>query len=50
VASEQSGRNLDPGSRVILAELRDLRREMRADRQEAREERRVVRTERKRGA
>jgi Skp family chaperone for outer membrane proteins len=48
VASEQSGRSLDPGSRVILAELRDLRREMRADRQEAKEERRQSDAERRR--
>ena len=32
VAHEQDGRNVDPGTRVILEELRDLRLAMRADR------------------
>jgi hypothetical protein len=32
VAHEQDGRNVGPGTRVILEELRDLRLEMRADR------------------
>ena len=32
VAHEQDGRDVGPGTRVILEELRDLRREMRADR------------------
>jgi hypothetical protein len=36
----QGERNLDPRTRVILEELRDLRLEMRADRQRADEERR----------
>ncbi len=35
-----SERSLDPGIRVMLAELRDIRLEMRADRQRADEERR----------
>ena len=35
-----SERNLDPGIRLVLEELRDLRLEMRADRQRADEERR----------
>ena len=34
------GRNLDPGTRLILGELRDLRLEMRADRRQTTEERR----------
>ena len=36
----QGERNLDPGIRLILEELRDLRLEMRADRRRADEERR----------
>jgi hypothetical protein len=40
VANAHDGRGFDPGTRAILAELRDLRREMRADRGEAKEERR----------
>jgi len=36
----QDERNLDPGSRVILGELRDLRAEMRTDRQRSDAERR----------
>jgi hypothetical protein len=35
-----SERNLDPGTRIALEELRDLRLEMRADRQRADEDRR----------
>ncbi|MGH7333737.1 MAG: hypothetical protein ACREKS_13540 [Candidatus Rokuibacteriota bacterium] len=38
--ADQRPRNLDPGTRLILAELRDLRLEMRADRRRADEERR----------
>jgi hypothetical protein len=34
------GQNLDPGTRLILGELRDLRLEMRADRRQTTEERR----------
>ena len=36
----QGGRNLDPGIKLVLEELRDLRLEMRADRRRADEERR----------
>ena len=36
----QGGRNLDPGTKLVLEELRDLRVEMRADRRRADEERR----------
>src|SRR5213594_3848407 len=36
----QGGRNLDPGIKLVLEELRDLRLEMRADRRHADEERR----------
>jgi hypothetical protein len=43
----QSERNLDPGSRLILAELRDLRLEMRADRRQANEDRREANEERR---
>jgi hypothetical protein len=38
--ADQRPRNLDPGTRVILEELRDLRLEMRADRRRADGERR----------
>lgn len=38
-----NGRNADPGTRLILEELRDLRVEMRADRAEARAEMRADR-------
>ncbi len=38
--ADQRPRNLDPGIRLILEELRDLRLEMRADRRRADEERR----------
>ena len=37
--ADQRPRNLDPGTRLILEELRDLRLEMRADRRRADEER-----------
>src|SRR5215510_5011282 len=37
MAAAPNGRDLDPGTRVILGELRDLRREMRADRRADRE-------------
>ena len=40
-------RNLDPGIRLVLEELRDLRLEMRADRQRADEERRRADEERR---
>ena len=40
--------NLDPGIRLILAEIRDLRVEMRADRRLADEERRQADAERRR--
>jgi hypothetical protein len=43
-----SERNLEPGSRLILEELRDLRLEMRADRRRADEERRRADEERRR--
>ena len=36
MAFGKNGRNSDPGTRVILAELRDLRLEMRAERREDR--------------
>ena len=36
VAHEANARSFDPGTRAILAELRDLRRDMRAERQERR--------------
>jgi hypothetical protein len=39
-AEEPVERNLDPGTRLVLGELRDLRVEMRADRQRSDEERR----------
>jgi hypothetical protein len=40
-------RNLDPGIRLVLEELRDLRREMRADRRSAEEDRRRADGERR---
>jgi hypothetical protein len=40
VAHEQDGRSFDPGTRLIMGELRDLRLEMRADRRQAAAERR----------
>jgi hypothetical protein len=43
----QSERNLDPGVRLILEELRDLRLEMRADRRRADEDRRRADEERR---
>jgi hypothetical protein len=46
----QDGQPLDPGTRVILAELRDLRLEMRADRRRADEERRRANEERRQEA
>lgn len=41
-------RSFDPGIRLVLEELRDLRVEMRADRQRADEERRKAEQERRR--
>jgi hypothetical protein len=46
--ADQRSRNLDPGTRLILEELRDLRLEMRADRRRADEERRRADEERRR--
>ena len=46
MAARPNARNLDAGTRVILGELRDLRREALADRREARDERREGRAER----
>jgi len=48
VARGKNGRNLDPGARLILEELRDLRLEMRADRRRGDEERRQADEERRR--
>ena len=49
MAAEEPGeRNLDPGSRLVLGELRDLRVEMRADRQRSDEERLQTAEERRR--
>jgi hypothetical protein len=48
MAARQDGHNLDPGTRVILKELRDLRLEMRADRQRADEDRRRADEDRRR--
>jgi hypothetical protein len=45
MAHAGNGRNPDPGTRLILEELRDLRVEMRADRAAARAEMRADRTE-----
>jgi hypothetical protein len=45
---EGDGQNHDPGTRLVLEELRDLRLEMRADRQHASEERRRADEERRR--
>jgi hypothetical protein len=42
-----SERHLDPGTRIVLEELRDLRLEMRADRQRADEDRRRADEERR---
>jgi hypothetical protein len=44
----QGGRNLDPGIKLVLEELRDLRLEMRTDRRRADEERRQFAEERRR--
>jgi hypothetical protein len=41
-------RNLDPGIRLVLEELRDLRLEMRADRRSAEEDRRSAEEDRRR--
>ena len=46
--ADQRPRNLDPGARLILEELRDLRLEMRADRRRADEERQRADEERQR--
>src|SRR5437870_13508968 len=43
----QGGRNLDPGIKPVLEELRDLRLEMRADRLEMRADRRRADEERR---
>ena len=48
VADGQSDQSFDPGTRVILAELRDLRLDMKADRRHADEERRRSDEERRR--
>ncbi|HVQ75869.1 MAG TPA: hypothetical protein VMT79_10070 [Candidatus Binatia bacterium] len=40
MARGQSGGNVDPGTRLVLEELRDLRVEMRADRRQAEADRR----------
>ena len=47
MADGQDGRNLDPGTRLVLEELRDLRAEMRADRQQGNAERRQADAERR---
>jgi hypothetical protein len=46
-AHGQGRQNLDPGTRLILGELRDLRLEMRADRRQTTEERRRSDAERR---
>jgi hypothetical protein len=46
VAHEPDGPNVDQGTRLILTELRDLRREMRADRQEAKADRQEAKADR----
>jgi hypothetical protein len=46
-AGGPNGRNLDPGIRLVLQELRDLRLEMRDDRRRADEERRQADEERR---
>jgi hypothetical protein len=46
-AEEPEERNLDPGTRLVLGELRDLRMDMRADRQRSDEERRQADEERR---
>jgi hypothetical protein len=47
MAAGHDERSLDPGARLILEELRDLRLEMRADRQRADEDRRQADEERR---
>lgn len=47
-AERPGGRSLDPGIKLVLEELRDLRLEMRADRLEARADRRRADEERRR--
>jgi hypothetical protein len=47
MAAGHDERKLDPGARLILEELRDLRLEMRADRQRADEDRRQADEERR---
>ena len=47
VANGQDERNFDPGIKLVLTELRDLRIEMRADRQQANAERRQADAERR---
>jgi hypothetical protein len=44
----QGGRNLDPGTQLILKDLRDMRLEMRADRRQANEDRRQADDDRRR--
>jgi hypothetical protein len=48
VAQGQDGRNLDPGIRLVLEELRDLRREMRDDRRQSEADRRQAEADRRR--
>jgi hypothetical protein len=47
VTNGQDERNFDPGIKLVLTELRDLRIEMRADRQQANAERRQADAERR---
>jgi hypothetical protein len=44
----QGGRDLDPGTQLILKDLRDMRLEMRADRRQANEDRRQANEDRRR--
>lgn len=48
MAHGQNGRNLDPGIRLVLKEIRDLRREMRDDRRQAGAARRRADADRRR--
>jgi hypothetical protein len=48
VSDGANGDNPDPGIRLVLEEIRDLRLEMRTDRQQDWEERRQTETERRR--
>lgn len=48
VGQAQGGRNQDPGTKLILTELRDMRLEMRADRRQANEDRRQANEDRRR--